>query len=99
MFLPVYVKSKDTVKEVRKFDLDWLKGSDLKQCLFKKLDADRKYYPKCLASDPTYINKKSTLLANSKTDKYEAALKDLEKNNNYSKMQCQHSLLIHTNIM
>ena len=73
------MKSKDTVKEVRKFNLDWLKDSDLKPWLSKKLGADRKYYPKCLACDITFINKKSTLLAHSKTDKHKAAVKDLEK--------------------
>lgn len=63
----------------RKFNSDWLKEPDLKVWLVKRVDCNKKEYPKCLACDTTFINKKSTLLAHAKTEKHKEALTTLQE--------------------
>lgn len=74
------VEPKTTVdRSIRKFNSDWLKDSDLKAWLVKRIDSNKKEYPQCLACNTTFINKKCSLLAHAKTDKHKGALANLQE--------------------
>ena len=68
-----------SVGELRNFNVEWLRDPDVKPWLARKVNSNStKSIPKCIACDVTFINKKSTLIAHSRTEKHKNAQQELQ---------------------